>query len=261
MSDDLFSASLVWRAQREELGNHQRLRWLQRATQVDVLPVRRDEAESAQRAVHELNNLGSEPLAEWLAGDIGGGIRLTPRGRRLSVALLVMQQAEARLLKQLGGSFADDLRLLDRVTVRTSARNQFFARVESIGGEALQEEITLRLRGDLRMRATLTHSSVEALELKPGSEVVALIKAPALRVFAPEEEDPRRRDAGLVINRFDGVVRALCSDERYVERMVDLGHGLTAIAASPLSAPPIWGCGDCVALSFSASDVILGVPG
>lgn len=261
MSDDLFSLSLARRTQREELGNHQRLRWLQRATQVDVLPVRREDTESAQRAVRELNNLGSEPLAEWIAGDIGGGIRLTPRGRRLSVALLVMQQAEARLLKQLGGSFADDLRLLDRVTVRTSARNQFFARVEAIGGEALQEEIVLRLRGELRLHAMLTRSSVEALELRPGSEVVALVKAPALRVLRPGESDPRGRDAALILNRLEGVVRALCSDEHYVELMVDLGHGLTAVAASPLVVSRGLACGERVLLSFAASDVILGVPG
>lgn len=261
MSDDLFSLSLARRVQCEELGPHQRLRWLQRATQVEVLPVRREEQDSARRAVRELNNLGSEPLAEWIAGEVGDGIRLTPRGRRLSVALLVMQQAEARLLKQLGGSFADDLRLLDRVTVRTSARNQFFARVASIGGGALQEELVLNLRGGLCMRVLLTQSSVEALELKPGSEVVALIKAPALRVLRPEAVDPRAADAGLILNRFEGEVRSLRRDEQYVERLIDLGHGLTAVAASRLPASPGLDCGERVALSLAASDVIIGVPG
>jgi molybdate transport system regulatory protein len=243
----------------EEALDHQRLYWLLRAASVDVLPVRTHEVESAHRAVLEMNNLAGEILAQWIEGDIGSGIRLTARGRRLSVALSVMRQTEASLLKTFGGSFADDLRLLDRVTVRTSARNQFFARVEFLRGGDVQDEAVLQLPGSRRIVATVTRNSVETLGLKPGIDVVALIKASSMRVTLPEAEDA----AAIVptaINRLDATVRTQFRDQCYTELVADLGDALTAIAVSPSAEVPKLQIGQRIVLHFASSAIIVGVP-
>ncbi|MDD3764695.1 MAG: TOBE domain-containing protein [Nevskiales bacterium] len=239
---------------------HQRLRWLFDAAGFDVLPVREHEAASARGAVQEMNNLAGEPLAEWLEGDIGCGIRLTARGRRLSVALSVVREAEARLLEEFGGSFADDLRLLDRVTVRTSARNQFFARVETLSGGALQDHVVLRLPSGHRIVALITRSSVEALALGPGIDVVALIKAPSMRVVSAEGQAQPPQSVGGEVNALDGVVRSMSRDDCYTEVLVDIGADLSAVAVAATAEMPPIGIGQQVWLRFSTASVIVGVP-
>jgi molybdopterin-binding protein len=62
-----------------------------------------------------------------------------------------------------------------------SARNQFRLRVESLnGGGGL---IRLRLQGQPALSALITRTSCESLGLRPGREVVAHLKAAALRAF------------------------------------------------------------------------------
>lgn len=234
--------------------DHERLNWLARAVAVaDVLPVKALEAESAGRAVRELNNLAGETLAEWIEGEVGQGIRLTRRGRRLSVALVVMREAQEKLLAQFGGHFADDLRLLDRVSVRTSARNQFAARVEGLCQGELQDEVHLRLSGLQRIRAVITRNSAETLGIKPGSEVVALIKAPSMALLTAGE-------AGYAdYNRLPGHVTQVRRDGRLAEVLVDIGSGLSAVALGSETSIPQVAIGARVTVVFHPYAIILGI--
>lgn len=62
-----------------------------------------------------------------------------------------------------------------------SARNQFRLRVESLSGTG--GLIRLRLQGQPALSALITRTSCESLGLRPGREVVAHLKAAALRAF------------------------------------------------------------------------------
>lgn len=66
-------------------------------------------------------------------------------------------------------------------TLETSARNQYRVRITSLSGTGAL--IRLRLEGELQLMAVLTRSSVEALSLRPGVEVIAQMKATALHVL------------------------------------------------------------------------------
>lgn len=65
----------------------------------------------------------------------------------------------------------------DEGGVRTSARNALAGVVAHVERGAVNDEITLDLGGGKSLAATVTHGSAEALELRPGERVTALIKA------------------------------------------------------------------------------------
>lgn len=235
---------------------NERLRWLMRAVAVPgVLPVRSAEAAAARAAVQELNNLAHEPIAEWVPGDVGQGLRLTARGRRLSVALLVLRRNQERLLSQFGVEFAEDLRLLDRVLVRTSARNQFIARVHSVIEGQVQDRVVLELPGHRRFGALITRNSADTLGVRPGIDVVALIKASAMAVIGDGEQV-----AYASHNRLRGTVLGWHGDGEQTELSIDLGSGLTAVAmlAQPYDETA-YGKGQSVQLAFHPGSVIIGI--
>ena len=236
------------------LACHERLVWLFRATAAaDVMVVEAENWGAARRAVQELNNLAGEALAEWveLVGCIG--IRLSPRGRRLCVALLTLRVEHERLLTQFGEAFGADIRLLDRVAVRTSARNQFAARVASRPKGTLREEIMLELAGRRFIKVAITHESALALGLKLGLEVVALMKASSVDLCVGGGGK-----IGGDQNRLTGTIVNVIRDGTTAEVAVDLGAGLTGIALLEGSAVLRVKVGQRATLSFLSDSIIIG---
>jgi molybdate/tungstate transport system ATP-binding protein len=68
--------------------------------------------------------------------------------------------------------------------IEVSARNQFRLRIAALSSS--KGLVQLRLEGALRLSALLTRTSVEALGLETGKEVVAHMKATALRAWRAE---------------------------------------------------------------------------
>jgi len=243
-----------WSSRTAALACHERLVWLFRATSAtDVMVVEKTSRHAARRAVQELNNLSGDALAEWTESGGEAGIRLTPRGRRLSVALLTLRIEHERLLNRFGEAFAEDIRLLDRVAVRTSARNQFAARVASRPKGTLREEILLELAGRRLIKVAITHESVLALGLKPGLEVVALVKASSVGLCGGGGGK-----IGGDPNRLTGSIANVVRDGHTAEVAVDLGSGLTGIALIEGPAAASAKAGQRATLSFSSDAVIIG---
>ena len=209
--------------------------------------------DAARRAVHELNNLSGEALAEWIESAGVAGIRLTARGRRLCVALLTLRIEHERLLNRFGEAFAEDIRLLDRVAVRTSARNQFVARVVSRPKGMLREEILLELAGRRLIKVAITHESVLALGLRPGLEVVALVKASSVDLCVGGGGR-----IGGDQNRLTGAIAHVVRDGNTVEVAVDLGSGLTGVALVKGPAAARVKTGQRATLSFRSDTIIIG---
>ena len=169
------------------------------------------------------------------------------------MALLALRVEHERLLNRFGEAFAEDIRLLDRVAVRTSARNQFVARVASRPKGNLREEILLELAGRRLIKVAVTHESVLALDLKPGREVVALVKASSCELAIGGGGriggDP---------NRLTGTVAHVIRDGDSAEVAVDLGAGLTGIALIEGPAAARAKVGQRATLSFASDKVIIG---
>ncbi|WP_163018350.1 TOBE domain-containing protein, partial [Pseudomonas viridiflava] len=84
---------------------------------------------------------------------------------------------------------SSDLDLLNRLTLRTSARNQLLGRIVSITRQGHNDTVRLHLADEVFIDAQITHDSSLRMELIVGTEVVALIKAGWLELFAADHSE------------------------------------------------------------------------
>jgi molybdate transport system regulatory protein len=129
-------------------------------------------------------NLAQAPLLETAVGGAGGG------GTRLSTAALELLRAwKALYERQREFLRTEEARLLElpalhgllrRMSMKTSARNQFVGIVAAVEAGPVAAQVTLRLATGGEIVATLTAASAKRLKLKKGQEALALVKASAV---------------------------------------------------------------------------------
>lgn len=167
---------------------------------------------AAWQAVDTLTNLAGTPLVERVVGGAGGGgARLTEAGHALLHAADALAQARAGVLAAVAPERTDAAvavspqaahaaRPAAGLALRTSMRNQWPCVVEALEGEGAV--VRVLLRGErlppepasspahgadadgLRLSARITRESGELLGLRPGTPVLALCKATAVRARA-----------------------------------------------------------------------------
>ena len=141
---------------------------------------------AAWDAVDAMNNLAEQTLVERsVGGRHGGGTRLTAYGERLIAMYRALELEHQRLVEQmgqhLGDQGADDIaqfrRLIHRMSMRTSARNQFVGTVVALREGVVSFEVCLRLDETHLLWSVITRASAENLGLSIGCEVHAFVKA------------------------------------------------------------------------------------
>ncbi len=217
---------------------------------------------AAWDAVDAMNNLADRPLVERSTGGrSGGGTVLTEHGRRV-VALYRAVEAEYQTaLDRLSTRFADapvgDVhafqRLLRRMSVRTSARNQFACTVSGLRESTVDFEVLLRMDERTELAAVVTRESAEQLGLVIGSEVVALVKASSLLLLVDESLRVSAR------NKLWGTVQRIVDGPVNAEVTLDLGDGRSATAVLTRESVASLGLrvGTKACAAFKASSVIL----
>lgn len=213
-------------------------------------------------AIDAMNNSAGEPLVVRAAGGKGGGgTRLTERAERLIATYRAMEAEHARFIAHLEGAGAlaeanpDDIHLIQRMMIQTSARNKLFGRVETVRAGAVNDEVTLALPGGLRIVSTITHESVETLGLAPGAEAFALVKASSVLIGL---QDPAARLSAR--NQLPGTVARVVPGAVNAEVVLELDGGGTVAAIINNGALADLDLKEGVrALAiFKASSVILG---
>ena len=250
----------------ENFGGHARLALLARIGECGSISRAAKAAgmsyKAAWDAVDAMNNLAGEPLVERLAGGKGGGgTRLTARGEQLVRHFQLLELEHRRFVERLGqhaAGLGQDYLLMRRVSMRTSARNQFFGIVASIRHGAVNDEIELNMTGGPRIVATITHASTLDLGLRVGAEAFALVKAPA--IILASAADGVRHSAE---NRLAGTVARIQPGAVNTEVVADLpgGGSVAAIVTNESSAALGLAVGQQVCAMFNAASVILAVPG
>lgn len=154
---------------------------------------------SAWDALDEMNNLAEQPLViRTTGGKNGGGTQLTAYGKQ-TVSLYRALQAEYQLAlskihEQLQTTSCQgdangcpqeyDIpqfrRLLRRISMRSSARNQFMGTVFALRAGPVECEIMLQLDENINIIAVITRESAESLDIVPGQELYALIKSSSI---------------------------------------------------------------------------------
>jgi molybdate transport system regulatory protein len=215
---------------------------------------------SAWDAVAEMNNMWDAPLVEKSPGGAhGGGTRLTSQGRELITGFKLMQQEHRRFTEGLARNLRNITHFqqsMKRLSMRTSARNQFQGKVEMISDGPINSEITLAINDRDRLTAIVTRESVDSLGLSLGSEAYALIKSSFI-ILIPANQ----KTITSARNRLCGIVRELRHGSISSEAIIELEGGKTLIAVitEESAQAPEFQQGRPVCALIKASHIILGV--
>lgn len=216
---------------------------------------------AAWDAIDTMNNLAGEPLVERLSGGKGGGgTRLTHRGEQLVANFRLIEREHRRfveLLSQQADGIADDYLLIRRMSMKTSARNQFLGKVTQVKRGAVNDEIELEVTGGHKIVAIVTHESSDGLGLQLGSEAFALVKSSSIIVVT--DDDGARFSAR---NRLSGTIARVQPGAVNTEVVIDLpgGGSIAAIVTNESSNALNLTVGKMASAIFKASSVIVGVP-
>lgn len=221
---------------------------------------------AAWDAVDAMNNLADQPLVERSTGGrSGGGTRLTEHGRRVVAMYRAMEGEVQGALDRLAAQFAQapggDVpafqRLLRRMSVRISARNQFVGTVSRLVPGDVDVQVYVRLDDTQEIAAVVTRESAEQLGLKVGGEVIALVKAPAVEIVT----SPRAGGRGH--NRLWGTVQRIVAGPVQAEVTLDLGGARSATAVLPreVARSLRLKVGTRACATFKVANVLLAVVG
>lgn len=219
---------------------------------------------AAWDAVDAMNNLAEEPLVERaVGGKHGGGTNLTEYGRRVIAMYRAVeqeyQQAIDRLAARLGDGGETNVRqfqtLLRRMSMRTSARNQFVGTVSGLREGEVSFEVRIRLDDANEVVAVITRASAENLELGIGSEVHAFVKAPSVLIIT----DPNARTTAR--NHLWGQVTAIHEGPVSSEVTITLpsGRNITSVVTHDSIDNLTLSVGSAACAVFQATSVILAV--
>lgn len=214
---------------------------------------------AAWDAVDAMNNLAGDLLVSAQHGGRGGGgAVLTDAGQKVVDDLARMQQLQSAFMAQLGaaGGLDKSFELMRKLSMKSSARNVLSGMVETVNHGGVNAEVNIRLRGGDSLHAIVTCDSAKELELAPGREVQALIKASW--IILTGSDDAFRTSAR---NRLCGKVHRIVEGEINAEIVVALNGGSTIAAIITQQSLKDMGLkvGDDVCALIKASHIILGV--
>jgi len=216
---------------------------------------------AAWDAIDLMNNLAGEPLVERLTGGKGGGgTRLTARGEQLVNNFKIIEQEHQKFIRYLSSqskAIADDFILIGRMSMKTSARNQFLGKVLSVKEGAVNDEVVVEIVGGQKIVAIITHGSTVELGLKKDAEVFALVKSSSI-ILVAEDKDAKFSAR----NRLSGIVSRVQPGAVNTEVVVELpgGGSIAAIVTNESSKNLKLKTGHTISAIFKASSVILAVP-
>ncbi|WP_028318625.1 TOBE domain-containing protein [Desulfobulbus elongatus] len=215
---------------------------------------------AAWERIENVNNLSPEPLIRrQVGGSGGGGTVLTEAGHGFIQRAHTLQREFTSFLNFFYFSPEEafnTLKTLRRIEMKISARNVWLGNVAQIEKGAVNSVVTVALKGQDTIVSVITDNSVQRLELVPGAEVLAIVKAPS--VLLGLEVDPKKISARNVL---EGTVNRIVSGAVNDEVIIDLAGGNTVTSILTSESVRRLGLreGLRVAAVIKASDVLLAV--
>jgi molybdate transport system regulatory protein len=180
---------------------------------------------SAWDAINEMNQLTDDILLDRSTGGKGGGgTTLTQYGERLIQLYDLLGQIQQKafdVLKDDSLPLDSLLAAISRFSLQTSARNQFFGTLIARDHNHVLQHVQVKLADKKTViNAALTESSANRLSLVEGKEVLALIKAPWVKLTKKPSETH-------FDNQLSGTVSTLERGPENSEILVTLAGGET----------------------------------
>ncbi|MFV7789337.1 TOBE domain-containing protein [Aliarcobacter lanthieri] len=136
---------------------------------------------AAWEAVEAMNNLSTTPIVIREIGGVGGGgTTLTKYGENLLTTYFLLKEEQRKFIENLNRITdlnTGSLKIIRRLSMQISARNQIIGIVEKISLGAVNAEVEIKLKSGNTIVSIITNSSVENLGLAIGDEVIAVIKS------------------------------------------------------------------------------------
>lgn len=214
----------------------------------------------AWQIIERANNGAPKTLVSTATGGSkGGGTCLTEAGGSLLALFTRLEQQHQQFLDQLNRGLADDpdtVLLLQRLVVKTSARNQIFGSIVAIEAGAVNAEVSMKLKGGEQVITSITQTSLSGLGLQVGADAVLLINSADITLTT----DPGS-DRFSARNRLSGSVIRVLQDAVNAEVIVLLPGGETLVATiTPQSAESLaLTPGMPVSALFKSNAPVLGV--
>lgn len=212
---------------------------------------------SAWGALMSMNALADQPLTNAATGGRdGGGTQLTEAGSRAVQLYRTIEAEHARVLEKLADKYADYDQLvmvLQKLAMRTSARNNLCGEVIEIDMRGLLTSLHILLPSGLVVQSVITSDSVFSLALQKGQHVFALIKAPSI-VLSPHPMADYE-------NIFTGTIVKMSQDDKMVELELKLegGEQLSAVVKKSTLTDCDLSIGAQMIAHVEASQVLIGV--
>jgi molybdate transport system regulatory protein len=211
---------------------------------------------TAWESVAAVNNLLPTPAFVTKAGGAASsGAEVTEAGRRLIATFRKLEDRLARISNLIAedGLASGDESLLWALGARISARNVFWTEVAQVRKWAVDVEVLLKMSDEHVMLTTVTNDAAAELDLSPGRKVLAVVKAPSIRIVAPSPAPKSTR------NWFVGTVTRRVDAERNSEVRLDIGRSKHLIAVAPRVEVEALQLreGSQAAATFDANQVIL----
>ena len=174
---------------------------------------------AAWDAIDAMNNLADHPLViRSTGGKNGGGTAITDYGHKV-VALYRALEAEyqaaldrmtATMGDEQAGDFKQFRQLLKRMSMKTSARNQFAGTIIGLREGDVDFEVRLRLDAENELVAVITRESAENMGLLIGMEINALVKSSSVLLLTDANVRTTARNHlwGEITRISDGSVNA-----------------------------------------------------
>jgi molybdate transport system regulatory protein len=215
---------------------------------------------TAWEQVDALNNLADKPLVVKSAGGKGGGgTRLTDEGREVVRRYRTIQAEHERFLAAIGKHLDEDesfYKFLRKMNMKVSARNLWSGKVIRLSQGAINTLVELQLKGEDKLSALITNESVESLGLSVGSEVIAMVKAPAV-VIVKDLGSARISSCNILKGRISRVTEGAVNSEVSLE--LPGGSTISATLTTSSEQSLELANGDEAWALFQVTSVILGV--
>ena len=221
---------------------------------------------AAWDAVDAMNNLADRPLVTRATGGRhGGGTRLTDYGRQMVELYRALETEYQAALERLtasmnegaAGTLQEFRRLLKRMSMKTSARNQFAGTIVGLRAGEVDYEVRLKLDDANELAGVITRASAENMGLEIGMEIWALVKSSSVMILAGKASRTTAR------NHLWGEVSRIHREAVNAEVALTLPGGKTvcAVISNESVDDLALAVGSQACAVFKASAVILCAPG
>lgn len=257
MTDHLTVEGTLWLAKEgTPFGNVQHLKLLSEIHKTGSITKAAKEVgisyKTAWEVMNTMNNLSDGLLVErTIGGKGGGGTVLTERGLQLLKNFEVIKTAHDAFLEKLSQStrgIFEDFKLLQKMSMQTSARNQLLGKVQSITHDGVNSIINMELKGGFVIPVLITQESVRMLNIEVGKTFFLLIKAPNVQCY--------KYDDTLSLK---GSIFDINTSETNVELNISMGD-YTVIATMDREIGKAFKKSEIISLKIDPKSVILALP-